>query len=66
MDGVIPEETISRIHARITKEGDSFYLEDMNSTNGTYRNGKALNYRQKVALEKNDRVVFAKEKYRFV
>lgn len=66
VDGVILEDTISRIHARITKEGDCFYLEDMNSTNGTYRNGELLNYRERVQLEKNDRVIFAKEKYRFV
>ena len=45
---------------------DCFYLEDMNSTNGTYRNGELLNYRERVQLEKNDRVIFAKEKYRFV
>lgn len=66
VDGVICDETVSRIHARITKEEDGFYLEDMNSTNGTYRNGELLNYKEKVMLEKNDRVTFAKVVYRFV
>lgn len=65
-DGVIEDDTVSRIHARITKEGEDYYLEDLNSTNGTYRNGELLNYKEKVRLEKNDRISFAKEGYRFV
>lgn len=65
-DGVILDDTVSRIHARITKEEDNYYLEDLNSTNGTYYNGEMLNYKEKVRLEKNDRISFAKEAYRFV
>lgn len=65
-DGIILADTVSRIHARVTKKGEDYYLEDMNSTNGTYCNGKLLNYKEKIKLEKNDRVVFAKEQYRFV
>ncbi len=66
VDGVILKDTVSRIHARVTKEEGSFYLEDLNSTNGTYHNGELLNYRDKIKLEKNDRVTFAQEEYRFV
>lgn len=66
VDGMIPDETVSRIHARITKEEDQYYLEDMNSTNGTYCNGELLNYRERVKLEKNDRIAFAQVCYRFV
>ncbi len=65
-DGIISAETVSRIHAKVTKEGGDYYLEDLNSTNGTYRNGEMLNYKEKIKLEKNDRIVFAKERYRFV
>lgn len=66
INGRILEGTVSRIHAKITKEGEDFYLEDLNSTNGTYCNGKLLNYKEKIKLEKNDKIVFAKEQYRFV
>ena len=66
VDGMIADETVSRIHARITREEDCFYLEDMNSTNGTYRNGELLNYKERIKLEKNDRISFAKINYRFV
>lgn len=66
VDGYICDDTVSRIHARVTREEGGFYLEDMNSTNGTSRNGEALNYKEKVLLEKNDKIVFAKVKFRFV
>lgn len=66
VDGLICDGTISRIHARIIKEEERYYLEDMNSTNGTYRNGEALNYGERIMLEKNDRISFAQENYRFV
>lgn len=65
-DGIICNETVSRIHARITWEDGCYYIEDMNSTNGTCRNGELLNYMEKVMLKKNDRIMFAKEIYRFV
>lgn len=65
-DGVILNDTVSRIHAKITREEDSYYIEDMNSTNGTYCNGELLNYKEKTLLQKNDRIAFAKELYRFV
>lgn len=66
VDGIISDETVSRIHARITKEEDSYYLEDLNSTNGTFRNGEPLKYKERVKLQKNDRITFAQVCYRFV
>ncbi|QKR00926.1 FHA domain-containing protein [Metallosphaera tengchongensis] len=33
---MIPDGEISRRHAILYKEGDSLYIEDLNSTNGTY------------------------------
>lgn len=36
-DLCLPYDTrISRYHAKITKEGSSYWLEDLKSTNGTY------------------------------
>lgn len=65
-DGLIFTPTVSRIHAKITKEEGVYYIEDMNSTNGTYQNGRQLNYKEKVLLQKNDIIKFAEEAYRFV
>lgn len=35
---IIPDEQVSRIHARLTKTGDSYTIEDLNSSNGLFVN----------------------------
>ena len=66
MQARIEKETISHMHAKITNEVDGFYLEDLNSTNGTYLNDKLLSYKEKRLLKGNDLIRFADVKYRFV
>ncbi|GEM_PF-3783492 len=39
---VIPETAVSRYHATIKKNGGQFIVEDMNSTNGMFLNGKQV------------------------
>jgi pSer/pThr/pTyr-binding forkhead associated (FHA) protein len=39
---VINEPKVSRNHARLEKQGDLFYLTDLNSSHGTYLNGKRI------------------------
>ncbi|MGQ9926575.1 MAG: FHA domain-containing protein [Chloroflexaceae bacterium] len=41
-DIVIPRQTISRLHARITREGPRYALHDAGSANGTYVNGSLV------------------------
>lgn len=65
-DMKIVKNTVSHIHARILLEENQYYLEDMNSRNGTYVNGTILNYKEKKLLKKNDIIAFADVKYRFV
>jgi pSer/pThr/pTyr-binding forkhead associated (FHA) protein len=38
----IPELSITRYHARITPSGGGFVIEDLNSRNGTFINGKRI------------------------
>jgi predicted component of type VI protein secretion system len=38
-DLVIEDNTISRHHFKIYRQNDNFFIEDLNSTNGTYLNG---------------------------
>lgn len=38
----IEHNAISRYHAVITSENDNYYIEDFNSTNGTYLNGRQI------------------------
>jgi hypothetical protein len=65
-DIMIAKDTISRYHARIECENSDYYLEDLNSTNGTFVNEKQLTYKEKRKLESNDIIRFADVKYRFV
>lgn len=47
----IPLGDISRKHCRLVKVGDSLRLEDLGSSNGTYRNGQRI---QKTILDPGD------------
>lgn len=62
----IHKDTISNIHAGIWFEEQEYYLEDYNSTNGTYVNNEPLAYKERRKLQCNDIVRFADVKYRFV
>lgn len=41
-DVVVPRETVSRLHARIGRDGPRFLLHDAGSANGTFVNGERL------------------------
>ena len=64
-DGQIFASGVSRNHARITREEDQYYIEDLNSRNGTYLNGKLLSYKQKCPVKPGDHLRFAREEYVF-
>ena len=62
-DIVIDNLAISGEHAVLHMIGSDVYLEDLNSTNGTYVNGKAM---KKQALEHNDMVEVGKYKIKYL
>lgn len=64
--GYIPSKTVSRRHARITRVEDIYFVEDLNSLNGTCVGGELLNYKTRVSLQKNEMIVFADQKFRFI
>ncbi|HEX3052981.1 MAG TPA: FHA domain-containing protein, partial [Aggregatilineaceae bacterium] len=41
-DLVLPERQVSREHIRIFRQNDGYYLEDLDSKNGTWVNGKQV------------------------
>lgn len=61
----IDHETISQMHARIDCDGDNYFIEDLNSTNGTYVNGELLAYKERRQLKASDVIRFANLAYRF-
>jgi hypothetical protein len=64
-DVLIDRDTISKMHAKIDCENSSYYIEDLNSTNGTFVNEEPLAYKERRALKTNDIVSFADIRYRF-
>ena len=65
-DAVISLPTVSRIHAKIRKKEDAYYLTDMNSRNGTAVNGRLLLPDEEYRLEPEDEVDFAQARYLFL
>lgn len=65
-DLYIEKETISCFHASIDYQDGQYYIEDINSTNGTYVNEVPLTYKQKLKLCSGDEIRFADVRYRFL
>ena len=63
VDGCIPAPTISRIHARITCDGAVYYVEDLNSTNGTWADQVQLNPYELCPLRDGMGLAFAGAEY---
>lgn len=59
VDVVIDLPVISRIHAKLWKDGTSYYVEDLNSKNGTFINGQRLGINEKMELHSSDELAFA-------
>lgn len=63
VDHVLGDDSVSRIHARLDKEGDKVLLTDMNSTNGTYKNGLRMQPQETVEIEVGDEIRFGSLNY---
>ena len=56
VDVCLEDISVSRIHARVVKEEEKVYIEDLNSTNGTLINGQRLQPYEKRKLEEGDEI----------
>ena len=59
-DIVVKEPTVSRLHAKIMSEDGEMYIQDLNSRNGTFINGKRLLPNEKVVIIPDDEIAFGK------
>lgn len=55
---VLDDTYVSQVHARVFPRGDSFFIEDLGSTNGTYLNRKRVG--GATELQRGDRVKIGK------
>lgn len=65
-DAVIDLPTVSRVHAKIKKKEEGYYLTDLNSRNGTTVNGRLLKAEEEYCLQNEDEVAFAQARYVFL
>lgn len=63
VDMVINETSISRMHARFSRSGTRIYITDLNSTNGTFRNGMRLTPNASEIIEPGDEIRLGKLKF---
>jgi len=62
--GIVIDDTYaSQEHARIYRSDDSFFVEDLGSTNGTYVNGRRISY--PLSLRSGDRIKIGKTVFEF-
>lgn len=64
-DVVLKDTSVSRMHARFTEEKEQVYLEDLNATNGTYKNGVRLKPYERVEILKEDEIALGKLKFTY-
>lgn len=60
VSGFPNSEIVSRAHANLRAEGDTYYLEDVGSSNGTYINGLPLPTGNRHRLRPGDRIALGK------
>ena len=63
VDMVIDDTSISRRHAKFHKENGQIYMTDLNSTNGTFKNGLRLEPNTSEVLEQGDEIRLGKLKF---
>lgn len=63
VDHVLADNSVSRIHARFDRQGERVLLTDMNSTNGTYKNGLRMEPQETVEIEPGDEIRFGSLNY---
>jgi hypothetical protein len=56
-------EGVSRIHCCISRKENNYYLSDLNSTNGTYLNGKEVVPGKEVLLSANDELKVCSQEF---
>lgn len=59
----ISKDCISRIHAKLERKGEQYYITDLNSTNGTFVNGERLAPNEQRKIIPGDRINLATLRY---
>lgn len=64
-DVVLQDKSVSRMHAKIFEENGELYLQDLNSTNGSFLNGLQLETNEILKIKIGDEIGFGNLRYRY-
>ena len=62
-DVVLQDNSVSRVHAQIFEDKGDLYLQDLNSTNGSFVNSLAVENNEIVRLKSGDEIAFGNVRY---
>jgi len=66
VDYMLDKDTVSRLHLKIDKSEEKYFITDLNSTNGTWIKGMQLENNETKELISGDEVQISMLKYRFL
>lgn len=58
--------SVGKVHCKILKEGNQYYIIDLDSKNGTYINGNRINPKEKSEIKHRDIIRLSTEEFLFV
>ena len=64
-DFCLKESSISRVHVKFTRYEETVFMTDLNSTNGTHKNGLRLDPNETVPIEAGDEIRLGKLNFYF-
>lgn len=64
-DVVLHDKSVSRMHAKIFEEDGEVYLQDLNSTNGSFLNGLQLETNEILKIKVGDEIGIGNLRYRY-
>ncbi|URZ07806.1 DUF6382 domain-containing protein [Clostridium felsineum] len=65
VDYISDNKAVGKIHAEIRKQGEKYYLIDLNSKNGTFVNGRKINSDELYEIRNGDTIIFANSEFTF-
>lgn len=65
-DVILDSPAVSRVHAQLCCQEQTYYVKDLNSKNGTFVNGERLKPQERCSFAANDLIAFADMEYRAV
>lgn len=65
VDYLLNHDTVSRLHMRMDRDGDRYFVQDLNSTNGTMVAGRLLENNETVQIHHGDEICIARCRFRF-